>query len=268
MIRESRVEIGGRSMEYLESGVGWPVVLLHGFPLTADMWRPQLERVPDGWQYIAPDLRTVTRGAISTALPPTMDDFADRIAAFMDALEIERAVIGGLSMGGYITFALFRRAPDRFSGMILADTRPQPDTSEGRQARHAMLELVHTKGAPAVADQMIPRLLSEITRRERPELAAEVRRMIEANERADFEGAIHAMLTRPDSTGDLSRIACATLVIVGEDDAVTPVAESEKLQRALARSHLVVLGGAGHLSNLEAPEAFARALADFLASNL
>jgi 3-oxoadipate enol-lactonase len=115
---------------------------------------------------------------------------------------------------------------------------------------------------------MVPRLLSETTRRERPEVAAEVRRMIEANETADFERAIHAMLTRPDSTGDLSRISCATLVIVGEDDTVTPVDESEKLQRAIARSHLVVLGGAGHLSNLEAPEAFARALADFLQSNL
>jgi 3-oxoadipate enol-lactonase len=151
--------------------------------------------------------------------------------------------------------------------MVLADSRTQADTPEGRQARRAMSELVRTGGAAAVADRMMPKLLGETTRQERPEVVAEVRRLILANHVEGIDGGIHALLTRPDSTPDLERISVPVLVIVGEEDALTPPADSEAMQQEIERSQLVVLPGAGHLSSLEASEDFTRALVNFLASN-
>ena len=114
-------------MAWLEAGAGWPVILLHAFPLTADMWRPQLERTPAGWRFMAPDYMSVTAA--------TMDDYASDVLELMNSLAIEDAVIGGLSMGGYVTFAMHRQEPDRFTGVILADTRPRP--TRPRRARGA-----------------------------------------------------------------------------------------------------------------------------------
>ena len=268
MITEQRTRTSAGTTRYLEAGAGWPVVLIHAFPLSADMWRSQLERVPDGWRFIAPDLRGFGPGAEAPAAPPTMDDYAADVGSLLDALEIERGVIGGLSMGGYVTFALFRRAPERFSAMVLADTRSQADTPEGRTARRTMSELVRASGVGAVADQMLPKLLGETSRRERPELAGVVRGLIEANTTSAVDGALHAMLTRPDSTPDLPRISIPALVICGEEDVLTPPADSEALHRAISRSQLVLLPGAGHLSALEDADGFSVALVNFLGSNL
>lgn len=268
MIRERHIDTPARQIRYLEAGAGWPVVLIHAFPLTADMWRAQLQGAPDGWHLIAPDVRGFGGETPPPGAPPTMDDMAGDVEALLDALEIERAVIGGLSMGAYIVFALFRRAPERFSGMVLADTRAQADTPEGRQARRAMSELVRRDGPAAVADQMMPKLLGETTHRERPEVTAEVRRLILLNTAAGIDGAIHAMMTRPDSTPDLARVSVPTLVIAGAEDVLTPVADSELLHQSIARSQLVVLQGAGHLSCLETPDEFSIALGNFLASNI
>lgn len=269
MVSESSFAGDAGRIRYLESGSGWPVVLLHAFPLSADMWRPQLERPPDGWRLIAPDLRGFGPAADgpSPGGPVTMDDMAADVEELLDTLEIERAAIGGLSMGGYVTFALFRRAPERFQRMVLADTRAPADTSEGRAARQRMLELLRRGGAAAVAGEMLPKLLGETTRRERPELEAVVRGMIEANSTAGIAGGIEAMMTRPDSTPLLAGIALPALIMVGAEDTLTPPTDAEAMQQQLTRSHLVSLPGAGHLSNLEAPDTFSVALANFLASN-
>jgi pimeloyl-ACP methyl ester carboxylesterase len=257
-------------MRYLEAGSGWPVVLLHAFPLSADMWRPQLEQAPDGWRLIAPDLRGFghSAGAETPTAPTTMDDMAADVIQLLDTLELGRATIGGMSMGGYVTFALFRRAPERFFRMILADTRPQADTPEGREARRTMLELVRRGGARAVAGEMLPKLLGETSKRERPELEEAVRDMIEINGTPGIAGAIEAMMTRPDSTPLLSAIGVPALILVGAEDTLTPPADSESMNRQIGRSQLVILPRAGHLSSLESPDAFSRALASFLASNL
>ena len=174
MIREAYVTIGDRKTRYLEAGTGWPVVLIHAFPLNADMWRPQLERVPDGWRFIAPDLRGFgpaagrsprRRRRRSTTLPATS-------ACCSTVSHVDRAIIGGLSMGGYVTFALFRKSAERFSGLILADTKAQADTPEGREGRRKMIELVRASGASAVADQMLPKLLGATSTTARPEVQA------------------------------------------------------------------------------------------------
>ena len=152
--------------------------------------------------------------------------------------------------------------------MFLADTKAQADTPEGREARRTMIELVRASGPSAVADQMLPKLLGATSTRTRPELVSQVRRMIESTSASAIAGAIEAMLGRPDSTPDLARITYPALIVVGEEDVLTPVADAKAMDLRITRSGLVVLPEAGHLSNLESPEAFSRSLADFLGSNL
>lgn len=261
MVEEHFAAVGSRRVRYLEAGSGWPVVLLHAFPLNAEMWRPQLEAAPEGWRLIAPDLASEGDGV-------TIDAMADGVLRLVEHLEIERAVIGGVSMGGYVTFAAYRQAPDRFVGMLLANTRPAADTPEGRAGRERMIALVRERGASAIADEMIPKLLGETTRRERPELGADIQRLTAASGPGAIAGALAAMRDRPDSTPMLERISCATLVVGSDEDVVIPLAEVEEMQRRIPRSRLVVLRGVGHLSSLEAPDRFSHALRDFFNSPL
>jgi 3-oxoadipate enol-lactonase len=265
MIHEHRTALKGRVTRYFESGFGRPIILHHAFPVSAEMWRPQLDRVPRGWRFIAPDLRGFGGSALD-GIEVGMDDYALDTLALMDALDLDRAVVGGLSLGGYITFALFRLAPERIDGMILADTRSTSDSEDGVRARRALLETVRSHGATAVADEMLGKLLGDTTRRERPDLVAHVRRLIEANPTSGLEAAIYALMRRPDSTPDLPRIDCPTLVIVGQEDVVTPIDDAEPLHRTIKDSRLAVLPRAGHLSNLEAPEEFSHTITEWVAS--
>ena len=264
MIRERRTGTPNGGLAWLEAGAGWPVVLLHAFPLNADMWRPQLERVPDGWRFLAPDFRGF--GGSRTDGPPEdgsqgIDRYAADVLAFMDALTIESAMIAGLSMGGYVALAMHRQAPLRFAGLVLADTRATADTVEGRAGRVRMRELLAREGPAAVADQMLPKLLSAGAD---AALVAHVRDLITRAEPAGVDAAIAAMMSRPDSTPYLPQIGCATLIVAGDRDEITPVADADAMQRAIPLSMLTVIPGAGHLSNLEQPELFSRGLADFL----
>jgi pimeloyl-ACP methyl ester carboxylesterase len=266
-IRERSMETDRGHMAWLEAGAGWPVILLHAFPLSAGMWRPQLERVPQGWRFIAPDLRGFGRSPLLSG-GITMDDYAADVLCLMDHLAMDDAVIGGLSMGGYVTLAMFRQAASRFTGMVLADTRPQADSPQAREGRVRLREVLAKEGPRGVADQMLPKLLGETSRREGAEAVHQARAMIESAPPEAIAAAIGALMGRPDSTPDLPRISCATLVVVGDQDEVTPAAEAEAMQRAIPRSTLSVMSGAGHLSSLEQPEAFSRALGDFLVSHL
>ena len=266
MVREARIRAGHGPQRYLEAGSGWPVVLLHGFPLSADMWRPQLENVPDGWRFIAPDLA----GFGPDALAPvqSMADLADGVIEFLDAMRIEKATLGGLSMGGYVTFGVMRRDPERAVGLILADTRATADNEQGRAARSKMVETLRMRGVSAVAEEMMPKLLGETTRRNAPEVEARVRGLIEVNTPEGLAGAVTAMRDRPDSTSLLSSISMPTLILVGEEDVLTPPADAEAMRSKVSRAHLVSIPRAGHLSNLEAPEKFSAALSDFLVAPL
>ena len=239
------------------------LVLLHAFPLNARMWEPQLTLAVHGWRVIMPHLRGFDGG---TSDPPasTVDDYAGDVIDLLDALHVVDAVIGGLSMGGYVAFAILRRAPRYVRGLILADTRSQADTPEGAAGRTRMLQLLAEKGPSAVVDEMIPKLLGASTRTSRPELGDRVRALGLSNPPEAIAGAIRALMTRPDSSPLLSTIRCPTLIVVGEEDTLTPPALSEEMHRATAGSELVVVPGAGHLSSLEQPDAFNSALAAFL----
>jgi 3-oxoadipate enol-lactonase len=230
------------------------VVLIHAFPLSAELWDGQRSALPPGWSLFTPDLP----GFGGSTEPPAMsvEAMAASVLAGMDARGIRRAVIGGMSMGGYVTFALMRLAPERFSGLLLVDTRATADTDAQKDGRRRMMATARERGASAIADEMLPKLVGETTRRDRPHIGAAVRRMIEANRPDVIAGAVEAMMTRPDSTGLLPGLRVPTLIVCGEEDTLTPPSDSEAMHQAIGGSRLVLLRGAGHLSSLETPDPF------------
>jgi 3-oxoadipate enol-lactonase len=240
------------------------VVLIHAFPLSAELWDGQRAALPPGWRLFTPDLT----GFGGSAGPPAMsvEAMAASVLAAMDARGIRRAVIGGMSMGGYVTFALLRMAPERFSGLVLVDTRATADNEQQKDGRRKMMGTARERGASAIADEMLPKLLGETTKRERPDVAATVRRMIEGNRPDTIAGAVEAMMNRPDSTPLLPDVSVPTLIVCGDEDTLTPPSDSEAMHRAIAGSRLVLLPGAGHLSSLETPEPFNESLHAFLAT--
>jgi pimeloyl-ACP methyl ester carboxylesterase len=270
--RVNEITVGGRTIRWRETdpraaaGDGRTLVLLHAFPLSAAMWEPQFDAL-DGWRVVAPDMRgfrSPDGPGVERPGEPTMEELAMDVEHVLDALGVGEAVIGGCSMGGYVAFALLRRAPVRFRGMVLADTRATADTEEGKAGRRKMQQMAMTGGSTAVADDMLPKLLGESTRRDRPEVERHVRALIEANGPEAIAGAVGAMMGRQDSRPLLQTIACPVLILVGAEDALTPPSASEEMQRAIRGSRLEIVPRAGHLSNLENPAAFNAALTRFL----
>src|SRR5262245_10353337 len=239
------------------------IVFLHAFPLNARMWERQLSLADAGWRVVIPQLRGFDGGAADQAAA-SMDDYAGDVIDLLDSLHVEEAVIAGLSMGGYIAFAILRHAARYVHALVLADTKSQADSPEALEGRKRLLQLVADKGPPAVADEMVPKLLGATTRREHPEMADHVRQLILSNSTQAIAGAIRALMSRPDSTPLLPTIHVPTLIVVGAEDTLTPPANAEELHRAIAGSELVQIPAAGHVANLEAPEAFDAALARFL----
>jgi 3-oxoadipate enol-lactonase len=238
-------------------------VLLHAFPLNARMWEPQLGIAQRGWHVIAPQARGVD-GGDSDPPATTIDDYTADLVDLLDRLHIDDAVICGLSMGGYLAFSLFRRAANYVRALVLADTRPQADTMEGRQARLATLSLLEAHGPAAVVDSLLPKLLAEATRARRPDVVNRVRELAAANSAASLAGAIRVLMSRPDSMSLLPSIRVPTLIVVGEDDAITPPTVAEEMSALIPGAGLVRIQAAGHLSSLERPDAFNDALARFL----
>jgi pimeloyl-ACP methyl ester carboxylesterase len=240
------------------------VVLLHAFPLNSTMWRPQVAAVPANWRVITPDLPGF--GSSSESPVATMTGMAESVLRVLDSMSIERAVIGGLSMGGYVTLALYRMAPERFEAMILADTRATADNDTQKDGRRKMIATVRAKGAAGVADEMLPKLLGATSHRERPELSGTVRGMIESTTPDAIAAAAEAMMHRPDSMPLLASIQVPTLIICGDEDVLTPPADARALNEQIRNSRLELLPRAGHLSNLETPDPFSGALRDFLST--
>lgn len=239
------------------------LVLLHGFPLNGHMWEEQRGFADRGWRVIAPHFNGFG-GSDLVRATPSMDDYADDVIGLLRELGVARPVIGGLSMGGYAAFAMFRKAPELFRGLILADTRPQADTPEGLTARRNLLKLAREQGSDAVALSMLPNLLGRTTRKNSPGIVEYVSGTIREAFATSIASAIQALMSRRDSADLLPTIAVPTLVIVGEEDTITPPPVSEDMQRAIAGAGLVVIPEAGHLSNLEQPQRFNEALAQFL----
>lgn len=258
------VRLGELDHHYLDTdpaGTLPAVLLLHAFPLNAEMWRPQIDALAARYRVLAPDLRGFGGTSIADG-PSTMARLADDVLALLAHLSVTRTIVVGLSMGGYLAFELVRRAPRLVRALVLADTRAGADDDAGRAGREAFAESALARGLDWVADAMIPKLLREPPD---PALAVRVRELIAAGTPAGVAAAQHGMARRPDSTATLAAIACPTLVLVGELDRVTPPAEAEKMAAAIAGARLIKIADAAHLANLEAPAAFNRALLEFLA---
>jgi 3-oxoadipate enol-lactonase len=248
------------------ASAGDVLVLIHGFPLHAAMWQPQLDSPPAGWRVFAPDLRGFGSDANAAGVDRlTMDLLADDVAVQLQAAGIDRAVICGLSMGGYVAFALLRRAPGLVRALVLADTRAGADSDEARSTRLDNARRVRDEGTGFLVDDMLPKLLTDTTRRDRPEVEAEVRQILQAAPADSVAAALLGMAEREDSTGMLPSIDMPTLVVVGAEDVVTPPAAAREMADAIPGARLEVIDGAAHLSNLERPDEFNRILSAFLA---
>ena len=252
----------GHAVAYEERGSGIPVLFLHGFPHDRSLWAPQLDGLGGMARGIAPDLRGFGRSG--QAGPFGMDRYADDACCLLDYLGIDRAVVCGLSMGGYVALALLRRHPARVRALVLADTRATPDDDAGRVRRDELIAVAREHGAAAVAARQIDGMVGRQTRERAPELLARIRAMLERAPVDGIVGALTAMRDRPDATAMLSSIAVPTLLIGGTDDVITPPRTMRELQAQIRDSTLELLEGAGHLSNLERPAAFNQVLSEFL----
>lgn len=264
----SVVHVRGIDMAYEDTGDArgdaGVVVLLHGYPLNRSMWREQLEELRGRYRVVAPDFRGHGETGLSDEPRATMETLAEDVGALLDALGIERVALGGLSMGGYVALAFYRLYAARVRALVLADTRATPDTEEARRAREESARKALAEGMGAIADAMLPKLLASATLREQPEVVARVRAMITATRPEGAASALRGMAVRSNQTDLLAQIDAPTLVLVGSEDALTPRADAEAMHRAVEGSRLESIAGAGHLSNIERPREFNRALSDFL----
>jgi pimeloyl-ACP methyl ester carboxylesterase len=215
---------------------------------------------------IAPDLRGMGQSD-APDLGYSMSTYAEDLLALLNTLGVDRVVLCGLSLGGYVAFEMLRRARDRVRGLVLMNTRAEADSPEGRKARDAAAAQVREGGAEAIATAMLPRMLSSQTRKDNPPLTDRVYRMMAATPVAGILGAIGALRDRPDSFPLLPTLTgFPTLVVAGDDDQIAPVDRAQAIADALPGARLAVVAGAGHLTSMERPEATTSLLADYLAS--
>jgi pimeloyl-ACP methyl ester carboxylesterase len=255
-------QINGLTIVYSDRGTGLPLVFLHAFPLNRTMWAQQEDALFARFRIITVDLRG--HGESDAPLwHYTLDQSADDVRALLDHLGIRQALFVGLSMGGYILFAFYRKYAVRVKGMILADTRAQADTEEGRGGRFQMAQTAYTKGPSAIADIMIPKLLSPATIQTRPEIVQNVRSMIEGNQISGIAGDLMAMAERPDSVPLLPQITCPTQIIVGELDQATPPSDANLMAEKIPGARLAIIPAAAHLANIEQPEVFNEIVGSF-----
>jgi pimeloyl-ACP methyl ester carboxylesterase len=247
------------------SGAGTPLVLLHAFPLDGRMWAPQVEALAGTYQVIVPDLRGFGAAKDQAVEEAGMALLADDVARLLDDRGLERVVLGGLSLGGYVALAFMARHADRVSGLILLDTKATADGDQAREDRLGMAERVLAEGNDFVPEVMLPKLLGETTREHRPEVVEKVAALIREQAPEAIAGAQRGMAARPATSDVLASITVPTLVVTGEEDAVNGPEIGRDLAAAIPGARFLLVEEAGHLVNLEQPEIVNEALLDFLA---
>ena len=257
------LKINNINIAYTDAGIGRPVVLIHGYPFNRSLWNEQIAVLSSNHRVIAPDLRGFGDSDAAPGIA-TMNLMAQDVALLLNHLGIARAAIAGLSMGGYVALAFYKQLPSRVRALILADTRAQADTEEGKQTRAQQAEKALSEGMAGIADAMLPKLLTPETVSKRPEIVKRVRDMMLKTKPEGAAAALRGMAERDDQMELLAKITQPALIIVGAEDAITPVMDSEKMHHAIAGSRLVVVENAGHVSNLERTEQFNDALLSFL----
>lgn len=254
-------------LTYESSGQGLPVVLIHAFPLFSGMWKSQMKSLSKKNRLIAVDLPGFGRSPCQTDL--SVPGMARDIAELLESLNIkEPAVIAGLSMGGYAAFEFYRQFPDRVKALGLFSTKPGADSPEARAKRLESAEVIQKEGLEAFAKTSLASLAGKSTQAGQPAVIREIAHMISSNSREGVSAALRAMADRRDSTSLLAHIQCPVLIIAGEEDTLIPSSESETMHAKIAGSGFHLLLKAGHLVNLESPQAFDKIFRKFLQQEL
>jgi 3-oxoadipate enol-lactonase len=266
MMASMKYQLDNGFLVYDQNGQGIPLLFIHGYPLSRKIWRPQL----DGLAKLAAMVRVDLRGH-GESYPfdgkYAMDLLAEDCYKLIQAIDIEPPiVVCGLSMGGYVTFALFRRYPQIFRGMILTSTRAAPDSLEGKASREAAIKNAREHGISAIADTMAVKLVSPFTRTTKKNLVSLIHEIMLETSINGVVGALQGMRDRDDSNPLLADIDCPVLIVHGADDQIIPFSEAEEICQRLRDARLVVVPQAGHLPNMEQPERFNQVVRDFLTS--
>lgn len=260
-----QTELNGFSLHYEDNGSGTPLLLIHGFPLSAGIWREQSAGLAGKFRIIAPDLR----GFGSSDIPAgycTMDLYADDMIALLDHLGIERAAVCGMSMGGYVLLNLLERYPSRITGACFMVTRAGADDDEGRARRLLLANEVLASGAAIVADAFSKVLFAPGTAAKQPELVAEALQIMMTAKPAGLAGGLLAMRERKDYRGRLANSTLPALIIGAEEDMAIPAGESRKLAAEIPGSRLLMIAGAGHMVMMEKAVEVNRAFEEFLSA--
>ncbi|MBX3393922.1 MAG: alpha/beta fold hydrolase [Phycisphaerae bacterium] len=255
-----RMKVNGVELSFEHHGRGTPVLLVHGFPLSSALWQSVISPLAKRHWVIAPDLRGM--GQSEATADASMETYADDLSGLLDGLGSKEPVaLVGLSMGGYIAFEFFRRNRDRVRAMVLADTRAEADTPEAAKARLETAEKVLREGSGVVVDAMTPKLFAKSASKA---LVEQWRAIMLATKPMGVAAALRAMSARADSTNTLPEIRVPALVLVGEEDAITPPATARTMHAGIAGSQIKLIPDCGHMSPVEKPEQFARICGEFL----
>lgn len=240
-----------------------PVVFIHGFPFSQEMWAPQVTALQGSYNLVTYD----NRGHGKTDAGDgqyLLETFVDDLIGLLDNLEIEKAVLCGLSMGGYIALRAVERNPERVKALVLCDTRSEADSNEAKLKRAANLKLIKEKGVPAFAEGFLKAIFAPESFEKNPEAVESIRKILLANPPLGICGTLLALASRTDTTDALPKIKVPTLIMVGDQDPITPPAASKSMNKAIPNSELHIIPHAAHMSNIENPDEFNKHLAEFL----
>lgn len=259
----TRIQSGDAEIVYEVLGDGPPVVLLHPFPANHQLWRPATQALISQYRVILPDLRGHGDSGVGEG-PATMEKHAADLARILDHAEVGRAPFVGVSIGGYVLFEFWRRHRGRVTALILCNTKAQPDTAEGRAGRLQSAADVLQRGTEPFIDSMLPKLLGTTTHATRPDLIDGARQMMLKMSPEDIAMVQRGMAERPDSLPTLKTINVPTLLVTGDEDTLTGIAEAELMRQNIPGSQMKVIARAGHYSVWEQSQEAGRLLREFL----
>jgi pimeloyl-ACP methyl ester carboxylesterase len=259
-----QISVNGTRLYYEDLGPrsSAVIVLIHGFPFSSEMWREQVELLKNNFRVVAYDLRGQGRSSAGDG-QFLLEFLVDDLIALMDRLRVRKAVLCGLSMGGYIALRAIERNADRVSGLVLCDTKSEADTNDGKLTRVATIKAIKKDGVKAFATQFLKDALSPTSLSD-SKLVNNARKAIVQNKPLGLCGTLLALAGRTDTTSVLPRINVPTLIMVGEEDRITPPTHSETMHSSIRNSELHLISHAGHFSNLENSTQFNRYLLNFL----
>ena len=264
--KELFIEINGLKTYYVDLGTGYiPIIFIHGFPFDKSSWKPQMQFFKKSHRVIAYDIRGFGKSENGTE-KDSIVIYAEDLIKFMDGLHIEKAVVCGLSMGGYILLNAVHLAPSRFEAIILADTKCEADTEIEKAKRLKTIEEIKTDGLFSFLDGFIKNIFCKKTLQNNENLVEKVRKTMFETPKEAISKALVAMSERTEMCEKLIDINIPTLVICGKEDSVTPVSDAKHLQQKIKRSTLHVIENAGHLSNLEQSVKFNKIVDHFLSN--